>query len=31
MTANVYGHLDVARKQSIEDMMGSLLSSDNGI
>jgi len=31
MTANIYGHLDVARKQSIADVMGSLLSSDNCI
>ena len=31
MTANIYGHLDVTRKQSIADMMGSLLSSDSGI
>lgn len=31
MTANIYGHLDVARKQSIADMMSSLLSSDSGI
>ena len=27
MTANIYGHLDVARKQSIADKMGSLFSS----
>ena len=26
MTANVYGHLDVARKQSIADEMSALLS-----
>lgn len=31
MTANIYGHLDVARKQSIADIMGSLLSSNSGI
>ena len=31
MTANVYGHLDVARKQSIADTMGSLLSSNSGV
>lgn len=29
MTANIYGHLDVARKQSIADKMGSLFSSDS--
>lgn len=28
MTANVYGHLDIARKQSIADTMSSLLSSN---
>jgi len=27
MNANIYGHLDVARKQSIADKMGSLFSS----
>ena len=27
MTANIYGHLDVARKQSIADKMGSLFFS----
>lgn len=27
MTANIYGHLDVARKQSIADKMGSLFSA----
>lgn len=31
MTANVYGHLDVARKQSIADTMGSLLSSNSDV
>lgn len=29
MTANVYGHLDIARKQSIADTMSSLLSSNS--
>lgn len=31
MTANVYGHLDIARKQSIADTMGSLLSSNSDV
>ena len=34
MTANIYGHLDVARKQSIADKMGSLfpaLSSNDNV
>ncbi len=31
MTANIYGHLDVTRKQSIADTMGSLLSSNSDI
>ena len=28
VTANIYGHLDIARKQSIADSMTSLLRSD---
>ena len=34
MTANIYGHLDVARKQSIADKMGSffpVLSSNDSV